>query len=181
MLNLCSDFDFRYRRRTNFFAHYVTSAATESQLWNSLWRSNRKKKEEKIDTIVLPINVHNMHWYLAIVRMGGNDVNLTTLNNIGMRNNLAEDKLLNTARRYHDKICAQTRMIRNGPVVDRNNSECTQVSQNREEHLHRTRQLKNTSHCLMPAFSKYDDVSSMEDMEEDVIYSEGEAFGGYHK
>ena len=31
----------------------------------------------------------------------------------------------------------------------------------------------------MPAFSKYDDISSMEDMEEDVIYSEGEPFEGY--
>ena len=50
--------------------------------------------------------------------------------------------------------------------------------QNREEHLHRTRQLKNESHCLTPAFSKYG-TQSMEDMEEDIIYSEGEPFEGY--
>ena len=31
----------------------------------------------------------------------------------------------------------------------------------------------------MTAFSKYDDISSKEDMEEEVIYSEGEPFEGY--
>ena len=31
----------------------------------------------------------------------------------------------------------------------------------------------------MPAFSKYDDISSKEDREEEVIYSEGEPFEGY--
>ena len=50
----------------------------------------------------------------------------------------------------------------------------TQMSQNREMHLHRTRQLKNKSHCVTPALSKYDDISSKEDTEEEVIYSEGE-------
>ena len=53
------------------------------------------------------------------------------------------------------------------------------MSQNREMHLHRTRQLKNKSHCVTPALSKYDDISSKEDTEEEVIYSEGEPFEGY--
>ena len=53
------------------------------------------------------------------------------------------------------------------------------MSQNREMHLHRTRQLKNKSHCLTPALSKYEDISSKEDREEEVIYSEGEPFEGY--
>ena len=59
-------------------------------------------------------------------------------------------------------------------TIERNSSEYTQMSQNREMHLHRTRQLKNKSHCVTPAFSKYDDISSKEDTEEEVIYSEGE-------
>jgi len=64
-------------------------------------------------------------------------------------------------------------------TIERNSSEYIQVSQNREMHLHRTRQLKNKSHCVTPAFSKYDDISSKEDTEEEVIYSDGEPFEGY--
>ena len=60
-----------------------------------------------------------------------------------------------------------------------NHSDYTQVSHNRDVHLHRTRQLKNRSHCVRPAFSKYDDISSKEDMEEEIIYSDGELFEGY--
>ena len=64
-------------------------------------------------------------------------------------------------------------------TIERNSSEYIQVPQNREMHLHRTRQIKTKSHCVMTAFSKYDDISSKEDMEEEVIYSEGEPFEGY--
>ena len=39
--------------------------------------------------------------------------------------------------------------------------------------------LMYISHCVMPAFSKYDDISSKEDTEEEVIYSDGELFEGY--
>ena len=53
------------------------------------------------------------------------------------------------------------------------------MSQNRERRLHRTRQLQNKSHCIMPAISKCDDISTKEDTEEEVSYSEGEPFEGY--
>ena len=145
-----------------------------------------------------------------------------------MRNKIAEDKLLNIARKYQDKITTQndqkdtetvvehqnimeTQLKEPGfddfikfyytsknhdkittqinhkkdkvenqmSTIERNSSEYIQVSQNREMHLHRTRQLKNKSHCVTPAFSKYDDISSKEDREEEVIYSEGEPFEGY--
>ena len=43
-------------------------------------------------------------------------------------------------------------------------------------HLHRTRQLQNKSHCTMPAISMYDEISSKDDGEEEVCYSEGEPF-----
>ena len=64
-------------------------------------------------------------------------------------------------------------------ITERNSSEYTQISQNGEMHLHRTRQLKNKSHCVKPALSNYDDISSKDDAEEEVIYSEGEPFEGY--
>ena len=64
-------------------------------------------------------------------------------------------------------------------ISERNTSEYTLESHNRDTHLHRTRQSKNKSHCVMPAVSKYDDISSKEDMEEEVIYSDGETFEGY--
>ena len=44
--------------------------------------------------------------------------------------------------------------------VERETSEYIQFSHSREEHLHRTRQLKNKSHCVTPALSKYEDITS---------------------
>ena len=85
----------------------LLSAATESQLWTNFWRSKRKTKERKIDTLILPINVHDIHWYLTIVRISKNEVNLNIRNDIGMRNKIAEGKLLNIARKYQDKIITQ--------------------------------------------------------------------------
>ena len=60
----------------------------------------------------------------------------------------------------------------------RETSEYIQLSQNREEPLHRTRQLKNKlSHCVKSNQSTYVEESDMDDTEE-VIYSEGEPFEG---
>ena len=42
-------------------------------------------------------------------------------------------------------------------ISEKNRSEYKQQSRNREMHLHRTRQVKNKSHCVTPAFSKYDE------------------------
>ena len=112
-----------------------------------------------------------------------------------MRDKTAEDKLLKIARQYQveiftqksqkevetSEVCQNTRetQVLGSSTIERNNSEYIQVSHNRDIHLHRTRQLKNKSHCAMPAVSKYDDISSKDDMEEEVIYSDGETFEGY--
>ena len=206
----------------------LMSAATESQLWTSLWRSKRKTKEIKIDTIILPINVHNIHWYVAFVRIGKNEIKLNIRNNIGIRNKLAEQKLLNIAKKYQDRITIQNdqknmetveehlysmetqskeatfddfikfyygrknhdnitthfndkkdKIGNQMSIIEGKSSEYTQVSPNREMYLHRTRQTKTKSHCVITASSKYDDISSKEDTEEEVIYSEGEPFDGY--
>ena len=64
-------------------------------------------------------------------------------------------------------------------IAERETSEYIQLSQSREEHLHRTRQLKNKlNHCVKSNYSKYDEESDIDDTEE-VIYSEGEPFEGY--
>ena len=64
-------------------------------------------------------------------------------------------------------------------IVERETSEYIQLSQSREEHLHRTRQLKHKlSHCAKSNYLKHDEESDMDDTEE-VIYSEGEPFEGY--
>ena len=88
------------------------------------------------------------------------------------------------AKKNHDKITTQINHKKDKTenqmsTIERKSSEYIQVSQNRELHLHRTRQLQNKSHCVTPAFSKYDDISSKEDTEEEVSYSEGEPFEGY--
>ena len=106
-----------------------------------------------------------------------------------------EDKLLKIARQYQVEIFTQksqkeveTRedcqnttetQVVGSQISERNTPEYIQVSQNRDIYLHRTRQIKNKSHCAMPAVSKYDDISSKDDMEEEVIYSDGETFEGY--
>ena len=59
-----------------------------------------KLKETRIDTIIMPINVHNIHWYIAFVHIGEKVVNLSLRNNIDMRDKTAEDKLLKIARQY---------------------------------------------------------------------------------
>ena len=85
----------------------LMSAATELQLWTTLWRSKRKTKEKKNDTIALPINVHNIHWYLAIANLGKSEVKITILNNLDMRNKKAEEKLRNTTNKYKEKMQGQ--------------------------------------------------------------------------
>ena len=136
-----------------------------------------------------------MHWYLACVHIGEKVVNFNICNNIDMRDKTAEDKLLKIARQYQVEIstqksqkeveisedCQNTRetQVVGSPTSERNTSEYIQVSHNRDIYLHRTQQLKNKSHCVMPAFSKYDDISSKEDTEEEAIYSDGESFEGY--
>ena len=60
----------------------------------------------------MPINVHNEHWYLAIVTIGVNGVELNILNNIEMKNGDTEEKLMNVARKYHQKMSAQRKWAR---------------------------------------------------------------------
>ena len=84
------------------------NGGTHLQLWNTLWRSNRKNKETRIDTIIMPINVHNIHWYIAFVHIGEKVVNFNIRNNIDMRDKTAEeDKLLKIARQYQVEIFTQ--------------------------------------------------------------------------
>merc|ERR1711991_812096 len=64
-------------------------------------------------------------------------------------------------------------------ISEKNSSEYIQESQKREMHLYRTRQLQNKSHCVTPALSIYEEISSKDDREEEVCYSEGEPFEGY--
>ena len=64
-------------------------------------------------------------------------------------------------------------------ISENNNSEYIQESQNREMHLYRTRQLQNKGHCITSALPMYDEISSKDDREEEVCYSEGEPFEDY--
>ena len=55
----------------------------------------------------MPINVSNEHWYLAVVKIGEHNVELNILNNLDMRNENAEEKLRNIARKYCQRMIAQ--------------------------------------------------------------------------
>ena len=109
----------------------------------------------------MPINVHNIHWYIAFVHIGEKLVNFNIRNNIDMRDKTAEDKLLKIARQYQVEIFTQKSQkevetsedcqniretqVLGSSTIERNNSEYIRVSHNRDIHLHRTRQLKNKS------------------------------------
>ena len=85
----------------------LLSVATESQLWNTLWRFPRTTQARRVSTIILPINVQNVHWYVAILHIDEEGVKLTVRNDIDMRSKHAETKLLNVGRKYHRKMWTQ--------------------------------------------------------------------------
>ena len=61
-------------------------------MWTPLWRPPRTTPEKKVNTIVLPINVQNIHWYLAVLHVNEREVKP-----------LAEEKLVNTGWKYQIK------------------------------------------------------------------------------
>ena len=73
-------------------------------MWTPLWRPPRTTLEKKVNTIVLPINVQNIHWYLAVLRVDETKVKLEIQNNLEMRNTLAEQKLVNIGKKYQLKM-----------------------------------------------------------------------------
>jgi len=91
----------------------LVSAATEAQIWNIFWRIPRTKQNKKISAIILPINVQNIHWYVAILYLDNVGVKLNIQNDIGMRNKTAEDKLMKIGTKYHQKMWAQVPIPKN--------------------------------------------------------------------
>ena len=55
--------------------------------------------KQKIAKIILPINVHNIHWYIAILRLDETGVNLDIQNNVDMRSETTEVKLMEIGNR----------------------------------------------------------------------------------
>ena len=82
----------------------LLSVATEPQLWTPLWRPPRTTGEKKVTRIVLPINVQNIHWYLAILQVDEEGVELEIQNNLQMRDTKAEQKLVNIGKKYQAKM-----------------------------------------------------------------------------
>ncbi len=171
------------------------SVSTESQLWNTLWRASRKKNIERIDTIILPINVHDIHWYVAILSINEKGIEINIQNNNNIRNVEAEVKLRNVGKRYYEQMWDSLTTPRKGTKVQ------DQKKQSREntvvQTLNRPRQIQNKiSRCLNfnaeykgRAKDKENETEAPphemelrgsidEDdySEEEVIYSEGEPF-----
>ena len=71
----------------------------------------RTSQNKKIAKIILPINVHNIHWYIAILRLDETGVNLDIQNNIDMRSETTEVKLMEIGKRYYKKMWDQTKQI----------------------------------------------------------------------
>ena len=62
----------------------LSSRLSEPSLWRSLWKPPRDTFEQRIKKIVLPINVHDTHWYIAIVKVTRTECTIDIQNNLTM-------------------------------------------------------------------------------------------------
>lgn len=85
----------------------LMSVATEAQLWHTLWRVPRTTQSKKISTIIVPINIPRIYWYVAILHLDKMGVKLNIQNNIKMRDKRVEAKLMTIGRKYHQKMWNQ--------------------------------------------------------------------------
>ena len=82
----------------------LSSRLSESSLWRTLWKPPKNTFEHRINKIVLPINVHDIHWYIAIVSITQTKCIIDIQNNLNMRNKEAEQKLKRIGIKYREKI-----------------------------------------------------------------------------
>ena len=175
------------------------SASTESQLWHNLWRIPRTTQNKKIDKIILPVNIPNTHWYVAILYLGETGVELHIQNNIKLRDNRIEAKIMTIAKRYQQKMWMesndQNKMMMITPKKQTQIQTLTHKDQTKHndtmQNPNRPRQYQNKiSRCLdfntVLLFEEKKEKEkqeictqlrmSSEQHEEEVIYSEGEPF-----
>ena len=82
----------------------LLSRTSESKLWTALWNPPKNTFEQRLNTIVLPINVHDIHWYIAVARVTRTKCTIDIHNNLNMRNKEAEQRLWRVGIRYQEKI-----------------------------------------------------------------------------
>ena len=155
----------------------LASAATEAQIWNYLWRTPRTTQEKKIKTLILPINVENIHWYVAILHLDNDGVKLNIQNDINMRNKIAEDKLMKIGMKYQKKRWAQTPIPNKMVTPLKNTSSQIQTQRNSMlQNVNRPRQIQNQiSRCLnfnkenqLNEKSECNDISIIGDLQNDL-------------
>ena len=184
-----------------FIYDVLMSASTESQLWYNLWRGQRTTQNNKIDKIILPINIPNTHWYVAILYLSKRGVELNIQNDIKMRDRRIEAKIMTIGKKYQQKMWIEPTEHNNMMIITPKKQTQIQTliykDQTRQnvtiQNLNRPRQHQNIiSRCLdfntvLPVeetekIKEKDEeictqlrMSSQQEVEE-VIYSEGEYY-----
>ena len=72
-----------------------------------LWRAPRTFPHKKLSTIVLPINVQNIHWYVAVILIDNLGVTLKVLNDIELQSRSAEESLVTVGEMYRQRMWMQ--------------------------------------------------------------------------
>ena len=80
------------------------SRVSEAKLWTALWTPPRNTAEHRVKTIVLPINVHDIHLYLAIAHVTPAKCAIDIRNNLNMRSKEVEERLKRIGSKYQQKI-----------------------------------------------------------------------------
>ena len=86
-------------KRTHIY-DVLSSRLSESSLWRTLWKPPMNTFEHRINKIALPINVHDIYWYIAIVSVTQTKCTIDIQNNLNMRNKEAERKLKRIGTKY---------------------------------------------------------------------------------
>ena len=155
----------------------------------------RTTQDKKVGKIILPINIPNTHWYVAILYLSKRGVELDIQNDIKMRDKRIEAKIMTIGKRYHQKMWIESNDQNNMMMITPKKQTQTQTlihkDQTRQnvtmQNLNRPRQHQNTiSRCLdfntvILVEEKEKEMCtqlrmSSQDEVEEVIYSEGGAF-----
>ena len=76
------------------------SRVLEAKLWAALWKPPRNTCEHKVKTLVLPITVHDICWYLAIAHVTQAKCIMDIRNNLSMQSKEVEERLKRIGSEY---------------------------------------------------------------------------------
>ena len=87
----------------NISLSQMTGPDTTDRLCQTLWRRSREASKARLQSIILPINAQNVHWYIAILHVGLTQCHMEICTNVNIRNYKAERTLTEVGKWYLSK------------------------------------------------------------------------------